>query len=93
MLNSIIDNGTNNKVTIATFIDSSKAFNCIQYNQLFTKMKALGFTGRTLEWFISYLSGRTHVTDLEGDISNTRSVELGVHKALFRANSFFNICK
>ena len=78
MLNSIIDDGTNNKVTIATFLDLSKAFNCLQYNQLFTLMKALGFTERTLNWFISYLSGRTQVTDLEGDISDTRSVELGV---------------
>ena len=41
-------------------------------------MKALGFTERTLNWFISYLSDRTQVTDLEGDISDTRSVKLGV---------------
>ena len=41
-------------------------------------MNALGFTERTLNWFIRYLSGRTQATDLEGDISDTRSVELGV---------------
>ena len=49
MLNYISENAINNKVTIATFIDLSKAFDCLQYDQLFGKMKALGFTETTLQ--------------------------------------------
>ena len=78
MLNTITENATQDKVTIATYIDLSKAFDCLQYNQLFTKMKALGFQERTLNWFISYLTDRTQITDLEGELSSTKPVNLGV---------------
>ena len=50
-MNTITEISTNDRVTIATYIDLSKAFNCQQYDQLFVKMKALGFEERTLNWY------------------------------------------
>ena len=78
MLNHIAENGTNGKVTIATFIDLSKAFDCLQYDQLFSKMKSLGFTESTLNWFKSYLTGRKQITDVDGTKSKELDVTLGV---------------
>ena len=78
MINHIAENATNGKVTIATFIDLSKAFDCLQYPQLFSKMKALGFTESTLNWFKSYLSDRKQITDVDGTASTEQKVNLGV---------------
>ena len=54
MLNTIAQNSTNNQCTIATFIDLSKAFDWLQYNQLFKKMEYMGFTSESLNWFKDY---------------------------------------
>ena len=66
------------EVTIATYIDLSKAFDCLQYDRLFTKMSSLGFTEGTLKWFKSYLAGRKQCTDLMEDVSKELDVKLGV---------------
>ena len=66
------------KVTVATYIDLSKAFDCLQYKQLFTKITALGFTKRTLNWFKSHLSKRVQYTEINGKLSQHLDVELGV---------------
>ena len=78
MLNYITEKSTENKVTIATFIDLSKAFDCLQYEQLFSKMSSLGFTENTLQWFKSYLTGRRQITDVDGTISDELYNNLGV---------------
>ena len=77
MLYTIYRQSTNNKVTVATYIDK-KAFDCLQYKQLFTKMTALGFTKRTLNWFKSELSKRVKNREIKGKLSNHLDVELGV---------------
>ena len=66
-----------NKVTIATYIDLSKAFDCLEYKQLFTKMTALGFTKRTLNWFKSYLSKRVQYTEIMVNFHNILMLSLG----------------
>ena len=38
MLNSVAENMTEGSCTIASFIDLNKAFDCLQYKKLFTKM-------------------------------------------------------
>ena len=38
-LNVITEASIDNKVTIATFIDLSKAFDCLQYDKLFCKLE------------------------------------------------------
>ena len=78
MLKSVVESSRKNEVTIATFIDLSKAFDCLQYPQLFTKMELLGFTERTINWFKSYLSGRKQCTDFMGTLSPELGVNLGV---------------
>ena len=58
MLNTIADNSLQNKCTIATLIDLSKAFDCLQYNQVLTKIQHMGFTQGTVDGFKDYLKDR-----------------------------------
>ena len=51
LLNEVSNSSITDKVTIATFIDLSKAFNCLQYDKLFYKLNALGLTFEALNWF------------------------------------------
>ena len=78
LLNFITDSSAENKVTVATYIDLSKAFDSLQYDKLFTKMRFLGFDTDTINWFKSHLSERKQVVDLEGTISSTVDMQLGV---------------
>ena len=78
MLNVITENAAKNRVTVATYIDLSKAFDCLQYDKLYKKMESIGFTPDTLNWFRDYLSGRQQCVDIEGETSDWLDVKLGV---------------
>jgi len=78
LLNTVAENATKNKCTIATFIDLSKAFDCLQYDKLFKKMEGLNFSEPTIKWFKSYLSERKQCVSLEGELSDWLPVELGI---------------
>ena len=49
-----------NKVGIATFMDLSKAFDCVNHTILLTKIKRYGVHSTPLRWISSYLSNREH---------------------------------
>ena len=78
MMNYISEKSIDNEVTIATFIDLSKAFDCLQYDKLFKKLESLGITGIELQWFKDYLSNRKQCVDLDGVQSEWIDVQLGV---------------
>ena len=48
----------NNKFSLGVFIDLSKAFDTVDHEILFTKLKHYGIKGNNLKWFKSYLSNR-----------------------------------
>ena len=77
LLNIISENALKNHVTVVTFLDLSKAFDCLQYNKLFYKLNKLGFSKHTLLWFQSYLSNRTQIVNLNGAISHQLDMNLG----------------
>ena len=78
MMNIITEASAKDRVTIATYIDLSKAFDCLQYDKLFTKMEYIGFQEGTLNWFKDYLSERQQCVDLDGEVSDWVDVKLGV---------------
>ena len=49
-----------NKVGIATFMDLSKVFDCIDHKILLTKIKRCGVHSTPLRWTRSYRSNREH---------------------------------
>ena len=64
-----------NQCTIAMFIDLSKAFDCLKYNQLFKKM---GFTKESTNWFKNYLTDRKQCVEVNDTLSEWNAVKLGV---------------
>ena len=45
-------------MTGTVFLDLRKAFDTVDHLLLINKLKSLGVTGKSLEWFHSFLSGR-----------------------------------
>ena len=63
-------NDTNSKdVTIAVFLDLSKAFDTISHKILINKLEHYGIRGICKNWFANYLSNRTQYTDIDGSQS------------------------
>ena len=78
MLNYVVENAAQKQAVIATYIDLSKAIDCLQYDQLFVKMKHFGFAKSSVNWFRNYLSGRKQLTEVNGCLSDKQDMLLGV---------------
>ena len=59
VINHITAANEQNQYTIGLFLDLSKAFDCLDFNILFSKLYKYGFRGTTLNLIKSYLSNRT----------------------------------
>ena len=62
----------------AVFLDISKAFDKVWHQGLIAKLESLGVRGNLLDWFISYLSGRTQQVTIDGVSSSWRRITAGV---------------
>ena len=74
-LSNAIDQG---KVTLGLFIDLSKAFDRVNHDILLEKLEFYGVRGVALQWFKSYLSGRSQFVQYNGYNSSLKYVECGV---------------
>ena len=59
-------------------LDLQKAFDTVDHTILLNKLKWLGADDLTVQWFRSYLTGRTQVTDIGGTMSDPKGVTCGV---------------
>lgn len=66
------------KVIIAVFLDLQRAFETVDRDILLQKIESYGVREVELLWFKSYLSGRKQRTKLNGIISDSINVCLGV---------------
>ena len=64
--------------TVALFIDFKKAFDCLQYPVLLSKVKALNFSNQVIDWLGSYLSNQSQTITANGGRSTPLTVKQGV---------------
>ena len=74
-ISSAIDN---KEYTVGIFIDLSKAFDTVDHCILLEKLEHYGIRGSALNWFSSYLSGRSQFVDFNGYRSSTCQIRCGV---------------
>ena len=67
-----------NKVGIATFMDLSKPFDCVDHKILLTKIKRHGVHSTLLWWICSYLSNREHFASWNQIHSTSLNLNIGV---------------
>ena len=60
------------------FLDFAKAFDTVNHNILVDKLKYYGVHGTTLKLFDSYLSNRTQIVEVNGQVSEKGTIKHGV---------------
>ena len=66
------------KFVVGVFLDLKKAFDVVPHDILLRKLCHLGIRERALEWFTSYLSGRSQQVEIEGVTSDKKAIDLSV---------------
>ena len=66
------------KFAIATFMDLSKAFGCVDHNILLSKLKRYGIHETALQWINSYLSDREHFVSWNQTHAPLLNLNIGV---------------
>ena len=66
------------KVAIVTFMDLSKAFDCVDHDILLSKLKRYGIYETALQWINSYLSDREHFVSCNQTHSSLLNLNIGV---------------
>ena len=64
IVNTIQNNMDKGMFSTGVFIDLKKAFDTVDHEILLDKLYRYGIRGIVLEWFSSYLKGRSQVTEI-----------------------------
>ena len=78
MVENITKSFEDEEYTLGVFLDLSKAFDTIDHSILLAKLNHFGVRGVANEWFRSYLNGRLMQMKVNGKISNSKPIEVGV---------------
>jgi hypothetical protein len=77
--NKITEALNNGKYCIGLFLDLKKAFDVCSHEILLKKLeKGFGIKNTTLLWFKNYLSNRTQVVDIHGNLSRPCNINISV---------------
>ena len=72
-------------------MDLSKAFDTLDHNILIKTFAHYGIAGTHLEWFTSYLTGRSQYVEIDGVSSNVLSLSTCVPQVLILGPLLFLI--
>ena len=76
--NSAISPLAKKQSSYCIFLDFAKAFDTVNHNILVDKLKYYGVHGTTLKLFDSYLSNRTQIVEVNGQVSEKGTIKHGV---------------
>ena len=71
-------------------INLIKAFDCIPFEHLTTSLASAGINGTTLDWFTSYLSGRSQRVKYFNVLSTPLPIQFGVPQGSILGPAFIN---
>ena len=74
------------------FPDISKAFASINHKILQGKLERIGLSARNLRWFKSYLPDRLQCVCINGEVPETRPIDLGVSQGSVLGPLLFSVC-
>ena len=78
MLNEISNKKRKGEHTIAIFLDVQKAFDTVSHEILIEKLKYYGIQKLELKWFVSYLSDRPQMVEIDDPKSEYKTIRAGV---------------
>lgn len=82
----------NNQCTIMVFLDLSAAFDTIDIDRLLEILRVeIGITGVALEWFKSFLKGRTQRVRIDGKLSSIMEILFGTVQGSVLGPDLFSI--
>lgn len=90
-LNTVITSYDKRNACIGLFIDFRKAFDYVDRKILLDKLETYGVRGVALQWFKSYLSGRTQYVEVCGAVSSVLNSDTGVPQGSILGPTLFLI--
>ena len=78
LINRVAHDLNDKKFVAGIFLDLRKAFDVVSHKILLDKLKKLGIKDKVLDWFTSYLDNRQQYTEIGGEASTHRLIDISV---------------
>ena len=79
------------EVTLIAFADFSKAFDTVDHSIVLRKLYSIGFSNSSLNWILSYLTGRSQFVQINDKHSDSIKIKFGVPQGSILGPILFNL--